>query len=79
MIIYAKEARQNVLKIVFFQQMWCWEDWTITCKSMNLEYFLILCTTINKWFKYLYLRHDSIKLLAQNLGKKFLGINHSNI
>jgi len=34
---------------------------------------------LNKWVKDLNLRHDSIKLLEQNIGKKFLGINNSNI
>ena len=34
---------------------------------------------LNQWFKDLNLRHDSIKLLEENIGKKFLGIYHSNI
>ena len=34
---------------------------------------------LNQWFKDRNLRHDSMKLLEENIGKKFLGINHSNI
>ena len=51
--------------------------WTVMCKRIKLEHFLVPYTNIkSKWIKDLNVRPDSIKPLEENVSKTLCNINH---
>ena len=58
---------------------WCWENWTDTCRTMNLDHFLTPDIKISsKWMKYLNGRQEAIKILEEKAGKNLFDLGRSN-
>ena len=58
---------------------WYWENWTDTCREMNLGH-LTPHTRINlKWIKHINVRPKTIRTVEENIGSIILDIAHSSI
>ena len=57
-----------------------YKDRDTSRKSIKLEHTPSPCTKINsKWLKHLTIRHDTIKLPVETIGKTFCDINYTNV
>ena len=79
-LTYSKRGRNIQWRKNSLFNKWCLKSWTVTCKSMKLEHSLMPYSKINStWLNDLNKRHDTIKLVEENIGKTVSDINLSNI
>jgi hypothetical protein len=55
---------------------WCWEN----CRRLKLDPYFLPCKKINlKWNKYLNLRPETLKLLAETIRKILKGLGFGSV
>ena len=55
---------------------WCWENWSTTCKKLELEHCL---TPYTNWIKDLNVGSETIKCLEENIGRTLNYMTHRKI
>jgi hypothetical protein len=49
---------------------WCWFNWRLACRRVQINPFLSPCTKLkSKWIKDLHIKPDTLKLIEEKVGK----------
>jgi hypothetical protein len=71
--IFDKEAKTIQLKKESIFNKWCWSNWQSTCRRMQIDPYLSLCTKfMSKWIKDLHVKSDTLNLTEEKVGKNTL-------
>jgi hypothetical protein len=51
---------------------WCWLNWQLSCRRMEIDPFLSPCTKLKfKWIKELHKKSETLKLIEEKVRKSF--------
>jgi hypothetical protein len=69
-LIFDKGAKTLQWKKDSIFNKWCWLNWQLACRRMQINPFLSPCTKLkSKWIKDLHIKPDTLKLLEEKVGE----------
>jgi hypothetical protein len=69
-LIFDKGAKAVQWKKDSIFNKWCWINWWLACKRMQIHPFLFSCTKLkSKWIKDLHIKPDTLKHIDVKVGK----------
>jgi hypothetical protein len=69
-LIFDKGAKTNQWKKDSIFNKWCWENWLLSCRGMQIDLFLSPCIKVkSKWIKDLHIKPQTLKLIEEKVGK----------
>ena len=70
LLIFNKEAKTIQWKKDSIFNRWCWHNWWLSCRRMQINPFLIPWINLMfKWIKDLHIKPDTLKLIEKKVGK----------
>jgi hypothetical protein len=71
-LIFEKGAKIIQWKEDSIFNKWCWLNWQLACRRMQIDPFLSPCTKLkSKWIKELHIKPEKLKLIEEKVGKSF--------
>jgi hypothetical protein len=65
-----KELKSSSGKKGSIFNKWCWINWQLSCRRIQINPFLSPCTKVkSKWIKDLHIRPETLTLIEEKVGK----------
>jgi hypothetical protein len=69
-LIFDKRAKTIQWKKDSIFNKWCWHNWRLSCRRMQIDSFLCPCTKHkSKWIKDLHIKPETLKFIGEKVGK----------
>jgi hypothetical protein len=69
-LIFDKEAKTIQWKKDSIFNKWCWHNWELLCRRMQIDPFLSPCTKLkSKWIKELHIKPETLKFIEDKVGE----------
>ena len=69
-LIFDKGAKTIQWKNDGIFKKWCWLNWQLSCRRLQIDPFLSHCTKVKaKWIKELHIKSESLKLIEEKVEK----------